>query len=395
MQRFVLIGGGIAAHRAALELGSRMPGAVISLLSEEAGLPYDRPPLSKEILLGRKDAPDVLLKGAAGYADSGIRHLPGGRVSAIDRRRRRVRAADGRSFSYDALLIATGSRPRRLPEAVCGDAEILYLRTLRDALRLREGLQEGRHVAIIGGGFIGLEVAAAAIGRGCRVTVLEAGERILARGMPVPVSEWIHRLHRNRGVEIRLSAKLARVRQEREGFRLSGPGWEVPADLVVAGIGVEPNVELAMAAGLAVDDGLVVDAQCRTSDPHIFGAGEVTSRPVRIGGRRRIESWKASAEQGAAAAAVMTGAEAVCDDVPWLWSDQFDCNIQLVGFPDLASRYEVLGRPEQAAWTLVGLDEGATVVGGIAINRGRDASLLKRAVRDGVELSAMASRIPA
>jgi 3-phenylpropionate/trans-cinnamate dioxygenase ferredoxin reductase subunit/anthranilate 1,2-dioxygenase ferredoxin reductase subunit len=395
MQRFVIIGGGVAGHRAALELSARAPGASISLLCEEDGLPYDRPPLSKELLLGSKEPSGVTLKGASVYSENGIRHYAGVAATAIDRDRRLVLAQGGMVLPYDALLLATGSKPRRLPASIAGNAEIHYLRTLPDCLKLRGKLKAGRHITIIGGGFIGLEVAAGAIARGCQVTVLEMRERVLARGMPVAISQWVQRLHVSQGVDLRLSVEISRISRERGGFWLEGPGWQLQTDLVVAGIGIDPNVELAAACGLAIENGLKVDARCRTSDAHIFAAGEVTCRPVQIGGLQRIESWKVSSDQGAAAARVMAGEDIVFDEIPWLWSDQFDCNIQVVGFPDHASCYETIGQPESRAWTLVCLDSGGTIVGGIAINRGRDASLLKRAIRAEADFSSVLPRIPA
>jgi anthranilate 1,2-dioxygenase ferredoxin reductase component len=300
---------------------------------------------------------------------------------------------EGAEFAFDRLLLATGSRPRRLPPDCAGEVPVHYLRTAQDALLLQQQLIAGRRVAIIGGGFIGLEVAAAAIRRGCRVTILESQSRLLARGMSALVSEWVDRLHRTEGVEIMLSASVIAMRQERSGVSIVGAGWTIEADIVVAGIGVEPNVELAVGAGLEVGNGLVVDAHCRTSDPEIFGAGEVTCHPVMHGVPRRIESWRSSSEQGTVAAQAMTGEAVVFDEIPTLWSDQFNANIQAVGFPDLGVEYETIGDPASNSWTLVSLDEGGSIVGGVAINRGRDASVLKRAVRNRAGLPFMQIRV--
>ena len=389
MERFVVVGGGIAGHRAAVELARAAPGASVDLLSEEDHLPYDRPPLSKEILKSSKTAAEIILSGAHTYAQDGVVYHPGTHVTAIDRARHAVVTRGGEEFSYDRLLLATGSRTRELPDACVGDAPVYYLRTLQDALDLHRELREGRHVVVVGGGFIGLEVAAAARSRFCRVTVLEAQSRILARGMPELLSHWVDRLHRDQGVEIWLGTQVAAMRRDGAGVILSGPGWTLAADVVVAGIGVSPNVELAASAGLAVDDGIVVDAQCRTSDPDIFAAGEVTSRPVMHGALRRIESWRSSGEQGAAAARAMAGQSVTFDDVPSLWSDQYDTNIQAIGFPDLAVQHTILGDAALNAWTLVGLDEAGAIIGGVTVNRGRDASALKRAVKQRADLAFM------
>jgi anthranilate 1,2-dioxygenase ferredoxin reductase subunit len=393
MQRFVVVGGGIAGHRAVIELSRRAPDATIDLLSEEPCLPYDRPPLSKELLHGSKTAEEIVLTGAALYAQNNIRYHAGARVSAIDRAHRKVMTEAGAEFVFDRLLLATGSRARRLPADCVGDAVVQYLRTVQDALALQQQLVAGRRVAVIGGGFIGLEVAAAAVRRGCHVTILESQKRVLARGMPIVVSEWVDRMHRAEGVEIMLSASVLAMQQDRSGVSIKVSRGTLEADLVVVGIGAMPNVELAADAGLDIGDGLIVDARCRTSDPEIYAAGEVTCRPMMHGVPRRIESWKSSGEQGAVAAQAMTDAAVVFDEIPTLWSDQFNANIQAVGFPDLGVEYELLGDPTSNAWTLVSLGEDGSVVGGVAINRGRDASVLRRAVRNRAGLPFMQSRV--
>ena len=380
MQRFVVVGGGVAGHRAAIELARGAPSSTIDLLSEEPCLPYDRPPLSKELLHGIKTAEQIVLSGATNYTNN-IRYHAGVRVTSIDRQRQTVVTADGIEFSYDRLLLATGSRPRRLPAECAGDAPVHYLRTLQDALSLAPQLKADRRVVIIGGGFIGLEVAAAAARRNCRVTVLEAQPRLLARGMPAAVSEWVERRHRDQGVEIQTSTNVQALRCDRSEILVRIEGGIIAADVIIAGIGAAPNIELAANAKLTTDNGLVVDAQCRTSDPLIFGAGEVTSHPVMHGPSRRVESWKSSAEQGTIAAQAMTGADVTFDEIPSLWSDQFDINIQSIGFPDLGVGHEILGDPASDTWTLVSLGDDGSVVGGVAINRGRDASALRRAVK--------------
>lgn len=393
MQRFVVVGGGVAGHRAVIELSRRAPDAEIDLVSDEPCLPYDRPPLSKELLHGSKTADEIVLSGTSVYTQANIRYHAGTRITSIDRVHRKVRTEGGVEFGFDRLLLATGSRPRRLPTDCTGAVAVHYLRTLHDAVALQQQLVAGRRVVVIGGGFIGLEVAAAAIRRGCRVTVLESQERVLARGMPILVSEWVDRMHRAEGVEIILSANMTAMRQEQSAVSIIGSGWTTEADIVVAGIGAEANVELAAAAGLEVSDGLVVDAQCRTSDLGIYGAGEVTTHPVLHGAPRRIESWKSSGEQGTIAALAMTDAAVSFDEIPTLWSDQFNANIQAVGFPDLGVEYKVIGDPASNTWTLVALGEDGFIVGGVAINRGRDASALRRAVRNRAGLAFMQPKV--
>lgn len=390
MQRFVVVGGGVAGHRAAIELARRAPTAAIDLISDEPCLPYDRPPLSKELLHGSKTAAQIVLSGAATYQQNNIRYHSATRVTAIDRARQTVTTEQGAEFGYDRLLLATGSRPRRLPAECADAANIHYLRTLSDTIALAPQLTAKRRVLVIGGGFIGLEVAAAAIRKDCRVTIIESQPRILARGMPPLVSEWAERIHRSEGADILLSAQVQSMRSDQsEILVVTNAGQTIAADVVVAGIGAVPNVELAANAGLEIGDGLIVDDRCRTSDPLVFGAGEVTCHPLMHGAPRRIESWKSSGEQGALAAQVMTGADIAFDEIPSLWSDQFDINIQSIGFPDLGIAHEILGDPASNAWTLVSLGEDGSIVGGIAINRGRDASALRRAIKQRAGLAFM------
>jgi 3-phenylpropionate/trans-cinnamate dioxygenase ferredoxin reductase subunit/anthranilate 1,2-dioxygenase ferredoxin reductase subunit len=389
MKRFVVVGGGVAGHRAAIELARRAPASTIDLISEEPCLPYDRPPLSKDLLHGTKTAEQIVLPGATAYQDNNIRYHSGTWASAIDRSRQIVTTKTGETIDYDQLLLATGSRPRRLPPECTGDAQVHYLRSLHDAIALAPQLASGRRILIIGGGFIGLEVAAAAARRNCQVTVLESQPRILARGMPTAVSDWVERVHRSEGIDIRPSTNVHLMRRDHSEILVASSKGMIAADVVIAGIGALPNIEIAAEAGLEVSDGLVVDNRCQTSDPKIFGAGEVTCRPMMIGPSRRIESWKSSGEQGAIAAQAMTGADVTFDEIPSLWSDQFDINIQSIGLPDLGVTQEILGDPATRAWTLVSLGEDGTIVGGVAINRGRDASALRRAIKQRAGLAFM------
>ena len=309
MRRYVIVGGGLAGHKAAVELCRIEPEASITLIGDETEHPYDRPSLSKGILLGLKEGDDIRLGDVSWYKEA-LTYRPSARVAEIDVHRHHVTTADGLVLPYDRLLLATGSRPRSLPLTIPDGVTLHYLRTLTDALALQRELVKGRRVAVIGGGFLGLEVAAAARSRGCRVTVLEAAERLLTRGLPQMAADWVQALHEGEGVDIRCGARIVEVGRDLDGVRLSGADWDLVADVVVVAIGILPNVELGAAAGLRVEDGLVVDEHCRTSEQDIFGAGEVTSHPVWGGGHRRIESWKHSGEQGVVAARVLTGGDA-------------------------------------------------------------------------------------
>lgn len=387
MQKFVIVGGGLAGHRAALELRKLSPAISITIFSAEPGLPYDRPPLSKNFLLGSDEAQSVVLHQTDAYQALDISYLPSTPIKVIDRVGKRVLAADDRWFEYDTLLLTTGSRARRLPASVGAGDTVHYLRTLEDAVRLRDALSPKRRVVIIGGGFIGLEVASTARARGCLVTVIEGRDRVLARGMPEILSNWVEGLHRANGVEIVHGATVESIAHDGKGALILLGQSSIPADVVVAGIGVVPNTELAVAAGLLVDDGIVVDRSCRTSDPAIFAAGEVTSHPTAGNGKhQRIESWKAASDQPAVAAKSMLGLEVAFTDVPWLWSDQFDANIQALGCPDQGHSHIVRGDPNARAWTFVSLDSEERPVGAVAVNNGRDISMLRRIMEKGGRL---------
>lgn len=321
----VIVGAGECGTRAALALREAGHEGPVILIGAEAGLPYERPPLSKNAML---DAGFALrpVCGAEEMARRGITYRPGTSVISIDRERQRVICADAEEIAYHRLLLGTGSRPRRLP----GDAATATLRTSRDAALIRAALDRGDRLALIGGGFIGLELAAAARQRGVSVTVIEAQPRLLARNVPEPIAAVLQRRHEEAGVVFHLEARIA----ERTADRiLLADGTDIPADLVVAGIGAEPNVELAASANLPVENGIVVDDCLRTADPLIFAAGDCCSfpNPLFDGRRMRLESWRNAQEQGALAARNMLGQAERIATVPWFWSDQYDLTLQLVG----------------------------------------------------------------
>ncbi|MDB5704503.1 MAG: FAD-dependent oxidoreductase [Sphingomonas bacterium] len=379
--RYVIVGAGLAGHQAALELSRSAPGAAIMLIGAEGGLPYDRTSLSKSVLL--QDEPDLAqleLSGARQYAELGIDYRPGLTVAAIDRESRAVVTTEGIGFAYDKLLLATGSRPRRLfqDESIDG----AYLRILEESLDLRRAIAGRGKIVVVGGGFIGLETAAAARSKGCDVTVIEASPRLLARGMPHFLSNWTLDLHRSHGVRFAFETPVDALHKAGTVWLVSAGGEMHEADAVLIGIGVVPNVELAAAAGLAVNDGVVVDAFCRTEDANVFAAGEATSHPNAPDGTlRRVESWKTAMDHGIAAARNMSGTPAPFANTPWFWSDQYDQNIQSVGFPAEGAQFMMVEGATTAAWTLVALDQDDTIVGAVAANRGRDISVLKRAMQ--------------
>jgi len=335
----VIVGAGECGARAALTLREQAYGGPVTLIGAERHHPYERPPLSKAL----GPACDGLALKTIASRESlervGIALLAPAEVVTIERAERRVRLADGARIAYDKLLLATGATPRALPMAA-GLDHCLTLRTFDDAIAIRSRLSPGFRVAIIGGGFIGLELAAIASVLGVEVTVLEAQARILQRGVPDEIAAILHKAHTDHGVRIRCGQVMASMTETARGvaIRLAGGGL-VESDLVVVGVGAQPNIELAEAAGLAIDNGIAVDERLRTSDPHIFAAGDCCSFPLALyGGRRvRLEAWRNALEQGPLAALNMLGRDESYTAVPWFWSDQYDLGLQVAGLVDEAS----------------------------------------------------------
>ncbi|MBN9220006.1 MAG: FAD-dependent oxidoreductase [Mesorhizobium sp.] len=331
----VIIGAGECGGRAALALRDLGYDGPVTLVGDEPHLPYERPPLSKEAMAS--DAPEI--KAIASddlLAEKSIRHLHSVRAVAIDRAAHEVRLSDGSSLSYDKLLLATGSTPRKLPMPGLG-ARCVYLRTFADALAIRAHLRPGNRVAVIGGGFIGLELAASARKLGSSVTVIEAQPRILMRGVPAEIAAVVHDAHVAQGVDILCGDGIAAIADNgKEVCVTLAGGREITADLAIIGIGAVPVTGLAAEAGLAIDNGISVDAQLLTSDPDIFAAGDCCSFPLAVyGGRRvRLEAWRNAQEQGALAARNMLGAGEAHADVPWFWSDQYGLSLQIAGLTD-------------------------------------------------------------
>ncbi|MER9249938.1 FAD-dependent oxidoreductase [Mesorhizobium sp. M0590] len=386
MKRYVIVGSGLAGHRAAIALRNFDPGSRIHIFGEEPHLPYDRPPLTKDFLLGKVEEAQLTFSDVQTYEMVDIQHHQATRIVAIDRDQRCIMTDRNEVFEYDRLLLATGSRPRRLPEI--DDARAIYLRTIDDAVRLRSVLDPGRRIGIIGAGFVGLEVAAAARERGCEVCVIESAGSVLSRGLPPLVSNAIQRLHSSRGVEIVCGQTAKGIEWTRRGpINIELSHRVFTADAVVVGVGVIPNTELAAAAGLEVNNGIVVNRHLRTVDPAIFAAGEVTKHPVgKAGTLLRLESWNVAHKQPLIAAAGMTGRDFIYDEIPWLWSDQFGHNLQILG--DVADTEEFLlrGHLDSEQWTLIALNLAAEPIGAVALNRGRDISMMRRVLKNGGNL---------
>ena len=353
----------------------------ILLIGDEPHLPYDRPPLSKSFITDALPPSKIYLKPESFYADERIRVKLGVAATQIDRAAKAVTLADGERVPYDKLLLAMGCGPRTLPKTLA-TAPVHYLRSLADAERIRAALRPGVSLVIIGGGFIGLEVAASARQLGATVAVLEMATRLMARAVPAVVSDFARRLHERHGVRFELGAELLRLEplaQSRAAIVTTAGRCE--ADIVVAGIGAYPNTALAAAAGLVLEDGIRVDACGRTSDPDIFAAGDVTRHDNPLLGRAiRVESWQVALNQAGFVARAMLGASEPYVEIPWLWTDQYDCNIQALGFFDPGLRLLLRGDPAGASFTLLGLAADGPIAAAITVNNGRDMAVLRRLV---------------
>jgi 3-phenylpropionate/trans-cinnamate dioxygenase ferredoxin reductase subunit len=335
MPRTILvIGGGPAGTFAAMAAKKQDPDSAVTLITCEHCEPYEKPPLSKAVLLGAVLPGDALIAGPGGVAVHGVALETLARCAAIARADRAVVLDDGRRLPYDALVIATGSTPRQIPHLPLGMPRVHYLRTEADARALHTSLRQSRDLLVVGGGLIGLEVAASAASLGLQVTVLEVAPRILARVCDEQTSAVVHAAHQRHGVSIRLGTMLATAAPQADGriAVVTAAGDRLVADLVVVGTGSKPDDALAAAAGLAADDGIVVDAHCRTSDPAIFAAGDAVRFPGPDG-LVRLENWRHAQDQGDVAGRNAAGASETYSTIPSFWSEQYDLYIQGVGWP--------------------------------------------------------------
>ena len=335
-ERIIIVGGGQAAVQAIDTLRRKGFAGKIVLIGDEPWLPYQRPPLSKKYLAGSLERERLLLRPAHFYESHSIETRLGRRVEEISRREQRLRLDDGSTVAYDALLLATGSRARPLAAPGTDLEGVHFLRTIADVEQIRAGWAPGKRLVIVGGGYIGLEVAATARELGLDVTVLEMADRVMNRVVCPQISAFYEAEHARHGVRIlcnaRVRALAAAPGSRRVQAVVTENGEEHPADGVLLGCGALPADELAAAAGVACENGVVVDDRCRTSDPVIYAAGDCTSHPsLRYGRRLRLESVDNAFEQGASAALNMLGVETVHDKVPWFWSDQYDLKLIIIG----------------------------------------------------------------
>jgi NADPH-dependent 2,4-dienoyl-CoA reductase/sulfur reductase-like enzyme len=391
VDQFVIVGGGLAGATAAQTLREEGFAGSIVVICAEHERPYERPPLSKGYLMAGQDRDSVYVHPASWYAEQGVTLLTGVRVAAVDTAAHAVVTTDGSSLPYTKLLLATGSTPRRLPVPGAELDGVLYLRTLADADRLAPRLVEGAHVVVVGGGWIGLEIAAAARTAKAHVTVVETAALPLQRILGREVAEIFVGLHEANGVRVltRRSVEAFRGGDRVESVELAD-GELLTADLVVVGIGVWPNIELAESAGIEVRNGVRTDASLRTSDPDIFAAGDIAEFEHPMLGRPlRVEHWANARTSGATAARAMLGQAVVHNDIPFFYTDQYDLGMEYRGHvePGGYDRVVFRGSPELdggktpsfiAFWT-----QGERVLAAMNVNSWDDGDDLERLVRAG------------
>lgn len=390
----LIVGAGHAGSELAVAARQGGWAGRIVLLGDEPGVPYHRPPLSKAYLLGASDADSLALRPATVYEAADIERLQGARLVAIDRAARSVTLADGATLHYDKLALCTGGRPRPFVcdgiDAQHPPSNLFYLRTLADADGIRAGLSPDARVVVIGGGYVGLEVAASARSAGAGVTVIEAQARVLPRVAGVEVSRFYERVHRDAGVQVLTDVGVDRVTCV--GGRIvavhCSNGQCVPADLVVAGIGMLPNIEAAEAAGLAREGGIFVDELSRTDDPDIVAAGDITLQHHPLYERRlRLESVPNALEQARAAASWLCGKPKPNHSLPWFWSDQYDLKLQMAGLAQGHDQCVLRGDPATRSFCAFYL-QGNRLLAIDAINRPGDFMVTRRSLAQSVMVDA-------
>jgi 3-phenylpropionate/trans-cinnamate dioxygenase ferredoxin reductase subunit len=371
-QTVVIVGAGHAAVQAVDTLRREAHVGPIVLVGDEPYLPYNRPPLSKKYLAGELERERLWLRSSQFYQQHRVETRLGVRVTAIDRASQRLRLADGAELNYDKLLLCVGSRPRQLEVPGHELAGIHCLRSIADVDAIRADIAGARRLVVVGGGYIGLEAAACARHLGLDVTVLEMADRPMARVVAPEVSDFYVRRHEREGVRIVCNASVtAFLGRDRVATVCCGE-QEFPADLVIVGVGILPDVTLAAAAGLRCDNGVWVDEHCLTSDPNVYAAGDCTNHPsVRYGRRVRLESVDNAVEQAKTAAANICGKPATHDHVPWFWSDQYDVKLQIAGLSEGYDQTVVRGDPGTGSFALYYM-AGGELLAVDAINSMRD-----------------------
>jgi 3-phenylpropionate/trans-cinnamate dioxygenase ferredoxin reductase subunit len=383
--RALIIGASHAGAQLAASLRQDGWTGEILVIGDEPALPYHRPPLSKTYLSGKSSLDDLLIRPAQFYEKNDITFRQG-RVASINREAHSVTLTDGEVVTYDKLALCLGARPRRLPISGSDLAGVHYLRDAADIEAIRSGIAESSRVVIIGAGYIGLETAASLRKLDVEVTVLESAERVLQRVTAPEVSAFYTRVHRERGVELRTGVSISAIEGDDRvrGVRLAD-GELVPADLVIIGIGVVPNTELAEAAGLTVDNGIVIDDHGRTSDPDIVAAGDCVSHYMaRYDRHLRLESVPSAGEQAKAAAATICDKQKAITALPWFWSDQYDLKLQIAGLNAGYDRVVLRGEPETGETFACFYFKQGELIAADCVNRPQEFMFSRRAIGEGL-----------
>ncbi|MCG2624103.1 FAD-dependent oxidoreductase [Arthrobacter sp. I2-34] len=373
LSRVLIVGAGHAGAATAATLRQYGHAGPITLVGDEEEHPYHRPPISKAYLHG--DTGADLLRAPSYYADQGIDLMLGRRVESIDLDARTATLDDATGVGFDELVLATGARARTLPHPL-PERGCWSMRTYRDAIGFRSVLESRAQIVIIGGGFVGLEVAAAARSRGCQVTVIEREQRLLQRVASPVLSDALTAIHRKNGVDVLVNAALNEVVASQDGgveAVLLEDGTRLPCDAVVIGVGAEPRDELLQQLGAACDGGVLVDSSARTNLPGVYAVGDVTRREVPgYPGRIRLESIPNTTEQAKQAAAAITGRPAPPAETPWFWSDQYDVNLKIAGLLAGSTRTVVRGEPSSDSFAVYHLDDAGRLVAVEAVNAAKD-----------------------
>lgn len=391
--RAVIIGAGIAGVSAAASLRAAGHEGSIHLVGDESELPYRRPPVSKEIVRGDKTADEIRIKKAEWFGEKDVTLLTGRSTTAIDAASRTVVLDDGQSLGFDQLLVATGGRARSPWQA----SGIRTLRSLADVPALRDELESGASIVIVGAGLIGSEIAASARGMGCAVTLLETADLPLPRLLPPELGAMYVDLHRGEGTDLHTGVTVESI-DDVDGATVvraaDGRTWTAP--VVVVAVGMQPNVELAAAAGIKLAEtsdgaGILVDQHGRTSVDGVFAAGDVANQPRPVlGGRHRVEHWQGAQNHGTAVGKVMAGGDEAFEEVPWCWSDQYGFNLQVAGWPSASHDLVVHGSIADHDFIAYLLD-GGVVRGAVSIGRSRDVRAARDWIGSGVMLDDMIS----
>ena len=387
-ENIVVAGAGHAAGQLVTALKQRGYEGSIMLVGDEPYPPYQRPPLSKKYLSGELPAARLNFKPERFYDDSDVELRTCTRIESIDRSVRELYLGSGECIRWDRLVLATGSRARLLPVPGADLDGVHYLRTIADVDAIRADAVDAEHAVIVGAGYIGLEVAAVLRKTGLEVTIVEMADRVMSRVVSPEISDFYQIEHAEHGVKLRLSTSVTAFRGDARVIAVeTGDGEQIPADFVIVGIGVEPNIELAQDAGLDVDNGIIVDDRCRTTDSNVFAIGDCTTHPNDIYGRKlRLESVHNALEQAKTAAANLCGTDTRYSQVPWFWSDQYDLKLQIAGLSDGYDDIVIRGNPADRSFACFYLRDGVLIAVD-AVNAPREFMQSKALITNRAQIS--------